>query len=101
MTIDAPIDAPPLTAPANSLLTSPILPTLLKLAIPRAERAADGGRNAAAHGARRHHLREHGEGKNQRDRRQRLGSETADIGRFGHRNQGGAEHGNRIGKCKF
>jgi len=34
MTIDAPIDAPPLTAPANSLLTSPILPTLLKLAIP-------------------------------------------------------------------
>jgi putative MATE family efflux protein len=34
MTIDAPIDAPPLAAPANSLLTSPILPTLLKLAIP-------------------------------------------------------------------
>src|ERR1700709_2696153 len=34
MTIDAPIDAPPLPAPANSLLTSPILPTLLKLAIP-------------------------------------------------------------------
>jgi putative MATE family efflux protein len=34
MTIDAPIDAPPLAATANSLLTSPILPTLLKLAIP-------------------------------------------------------------------
>src|ERR1700710_2362135 len=34
MTIDAPIDAPPLAAKANSLLTSPILPTLLKLAIP-------------------------------------------------------------------
>src|ERR1700733_5400705 len=34
MTIDAPIDAPPKAAPANSLLTSPILPTLLKLAIP-------------------------------------------------------------------
>jgi putative MATE family efflux protein len=34
MTIDAPIDAPPLATSANSLLTSPILPTLLKLAIP-------------------------------------------------------------------
>ena len=36
MTIDAPLDAPAATAtaPANSLLTSPILPTLLKLAIP-------------------------------------------------------------------
>jgi Na+-driven multidrug efflux pump len=34
MTIDAPIDAPPLAAPANNLLMSPILPTLLKLAIP-------------------------------------------------------------------
>src|SRR6195952_5850299 len=34
MTIDAPIDAPPLATPANGLLTSPILPTLLKLAIP-------------------------------------------------------------------
>ncbi len=34
MTIEAPIDAPAPVAPANSLLTSPILPTLLKLAIP-------------------------------------------------------------------
>jgi Na+-driven multidrug efflux pump len=34
MTIDAPIDAPALVAPANGLLTSPILPTLLKLALP-------------------------------------------------------------------
>lgn len=34
MTIDAPIDMRPVAAPANSLLTAPILPTLLKLAIP-------------------------------------------------------------------
>lgn len=34
MTIDAPLDAPPVAAPVNSLLTSPILPTLLKLALP-------------------------------------------------------------------
>src|SRR5476651_964830 len=34
MTIDAPLDAPPVLAPANSLLTSPILPTLLRLALP-------------------------------------------------------------------
>jgi Na+-driven multidrug efflux pump len=34
MTIDAPLDAAPAGAPANSLLTSPILPTLLKLALP-------------------------------------------------------------------
>jgi putative MATE family efflux protein len=34
MTIDAPIDAPAPVTPANGLLTSPILPTLLKLAIP-------------------------------------------------------------------
>src|ERR1700712_4275627 len=34
MTIDAPLDAPLKAIPANSLLTSPILPTLLKLAIP-------------------------------------------------------------------
>jgi Na+-driven multidrug efflux pump len=34
MTIDAPIDAPAPVAPANGLLTSPILTTLLKLAIP-------------------------------------------------------------------
>jgi putative MATE family efflux protein len=34
MTIEAPIGAPPLATSANSLLTSPILPTLLKLAIP-------------------------------------------------------------------
>src|SRR5712672_1412884 len=34
MTIDAPLDAAPASAPANSLLTSPILPTLLKLALP-------------------------------------------------------------------
>jgi len=34
MTIDAPLDAPAMAAPANSLLTSPILPTLLKLARP-------------------------------------------------------------------
>src|ERR1700710_3210185 len=34
MTIDAPLDAPLKAVPANSLLTSPILPTLLKLAIP-------------------------------------------------------------------
>src|SRR3954463_4045423 len=34
MTIDAPLDAVAVTAPANSLLTSPILPTLLRLALP-------------------------------------------------------------------
>jgi putative MATE family efflux protein len=36
MTIDAPLDAPPVNVPVNSLLTSPILPTLLKLALPNA-----------------------------------------------------------------
>ena len=34
MTIDAPLDAPPVNLPANNLLTSSILPTLLKLALP-------------------------------------------------------------------
>jgi putative MATE family efflux protein len=34
MTIDAPLDAAPAGIPANSLLTSPILPTLLRLALP-------------------------------------------------------------------
>src|SRR6202158_4658407 len=34
MTIDAPLEAAPASIPANSLLTSPILPTLLKLALP-------------------------------------------------------------------
>src|SRR3978361_682491 len=34
MTIDAPLDAPAAAVPANSLLTSPILPTLLRLALP-------------------------------------------------------------------
>src|ERR1700710_720936 len=34
MTIDAPLDAPLKAVPANTLLVSPILPTLLKLAIP-------------------------------------------------------------------
>src|SRR3954469_6514948 len=34
MTIDAPLDAVAVTAPANTLLTSPILPTLLRLALP-------------------------------------------------------------------
>src|SRR5258707_5116518 len=34
MTIDAPLDAAPVRIPANPLLTSPILPTLLKLALP-------------------------------------------------------------------
>jgi hypothetical protein len=34
MTIDAPLDAPPAKAAVNSLLTSPILPTLLMLALP-------------------------------------------------------------------
>ena len=40
MTMDAPLDMRPAAAvpsvPANSLLTSPILPTLLKLALPNA-----------------------------------------------------------------
>src|SRR3982075_2534932 len=36
MTIDAPLDAAPVSIPANTLLTSPILPTLLKLALPTA-----------------------------------------------------------------
>src|SRR3982075_2301808 len=36
MTIDAPLDAAPVSVGANSLLTSPILPTLLKLALPNA-----------------------------------------------------------------
>lgn len=34
MTIDTPIDAAPGSAPVNSLVTSPILPTLLRLALP-------------------------------------------------------------------
>jgi len=34
MTIDAPLDAPPANAAVDSLLTSPILPTLLMLALP-------------------------------------------------------------------
>ncbi len=34
MTIDAPLNAVPVSAPPNNLLTSPILPTLLKLALP-------------------------------------------------------------------
>lgn len=34
MTIDAPLDAPALSAPLNSLVTSPILPMLLRLALP-------------------------------------------------------------------
>src|SRR6202158_764268 len=34
MTIDAPLDAAPAGIPANSLLPSPSLPTLLKLALP-------------------------------------------------------------------
>jgi putative MATE family efflux protein len=34
MTIDVPLDAPPIGVPVDSLLTSPILPTLLKLALP-------------------------------------------------------------------
>src|ERR1700733_11030208 len=34
MTIDAPLDAAPASIPVNSLLTSPILPTLLRLARP-------------------------------------------------------------------
>jgi Na+-driven multidrug efflux pump len=34
MTIDAPLNAVPVGAPVNSLLTSPILPTLLRLALP-------------------------------------------------------------------
>jgi putative MATE family efflux protein len=34
MTIDAPLDARTVSVPDNSLLTSPILPTLLKLALP-------------------------------------------------------------------
>src|SRR4051794_24401964 len=34
MTIDAPLDVPPVGIPGNRLLTSPILPTLLKLALP-------------------------------------------------------------------
>jgi putative MATE family efflux protein len=36
MTIDSPLDAAPVSAPANTLLTSPILPTLLRLALPNA-----------------------------------------------------------------
>src|ERR1700675_651224 len=34
MTIDAPLDAPPVGVAESSLLTSPILPTLLMLALP-------------------------------------------------------------------
>jgi putative MATE family efflux protein len=36
MTIEAPLDAAPVRAPPNNLLTSPILPTLLRLALPNA-----------------------------------------------------------------
>ncbi len=34
MTVDAPLNTVPVSAPPNSLVTSPILPTLLKLALP-------------------------------------------------------------------
>jgi putative MATE family efflux protein len=34
MTLEVPLDTPPVSAPANALLVSPILPTLLKLALP-------------------------------------------------------------------
>jgi Na+-driven multidrug efflux pump len=34
MSIEAPLDASPVGAPLNSLVTSPILPTLLRLALP-------------------------------------------------------------------
>jgi Na+-driven multidrug efflux pump len=34
MTVDASLEAATVAAPANSLLTSPILPTLLRLALP-------------------------------------------------------------------
>ena len=34
MTIDAPLDPAPVSAPVNRLLTAPILPTLLRLALP-------------------------------------------------------------------
>jgi putative MATE family efflux protein len=34
MTIEAPLDAPALASPANSMLTAPILPTLLRMALP-------------------------------------------------------------------
>src|SRR3954466_15957489 len=34
MTIDVPLDAAPVSAPMKSLLTSPILPTLLRLGLP-------------------------------------------------------------------
>src|SRR5919112_464003 len=34
MTIDAPLDAAPVSAPVQSLVSSPILPTLLRLALP-------------------------------------------------------------------
>src|SRR3954452_20315908 len=34
MTIDAPLDAPAAAVPTNNLVTSPILPTLLRLALP-------------------------------------------------------------------
>jgi len=34
MTIEPPLDAAPVSAPINSLVTSPILPTLLRLALP-------------------------------------------------------------------
>src|ERR1700724_471869 len=36
MTIDAPLDASPIGVAANDLVTSPILPTLLRLALPNA-----------------------------------------------------------------
>src|SRR5437763_7163963 len=36
MTIESSLDAAPVGAPANTLLTSPILPTLLRLALPNA-----------------------------------------------------------------
>jgi hypothetical protein len=36
MTIDTPLEASPVSVPANDLVTSPILPTLLWLALPNA-----------------------------------------------------------------
>jgi len=70
------------------------------IAVAGAERAADRGGDTAAHGARRHHLRQHDEGEHQRDPGQRFDAEPADVGGFGHRHQGAAEHRDRIGKRK-
>ena len=156
MTIDAPLDARPVGVPVNGLLTSPILPTLLRLALPNtvamfgstlvavAETSYIGRlgieplaaialvfpfamltqmMSAGAMGGGVSSAISRALGAGDRDRAATLALHAAIIGacgglfftvmmlpsrsgwstrwgRFGHRDQGTAEHCDRIGKCK-